>query len=77
MQQLEFHSKQRIHTSHTKVSPEITTIHKFYIIEFNMNYYYKPSLNSCINKYFHSLIVQRNINDSSNDDTGYHDEART
>jgi hypothetical protein len=28
------------------VSLEITTIHKFYIIEFNINYYYKPSLTS-------------------------------
>jgi hypothetical protein len=42
-----------------------------------MNYYYKPSLNSCINKYFQSLIVQWKINDNSNDDTRYHDEART
>jgi hypothetical protein len=49
-----------------------------YIIEFNMNYYYKPTLTSCINKYFQSsLIVKRKINDSSNDDTRYHDEART
>jgi hypothetical protein len=77
MQPLEFRSKQCIHTAHTKVSPEIITIHKFYIIEFNMNYYYKPSSNSCINKYFQSLIVQRKINDSSDDDTRYHDEART
>jgi hypothetical protein len=60
-----------------KVSLEIITIHKFYIIEFNMNYYYKPSSNLCINKYIQSLIVQRKINDSSNDDTSYHDEART
>jgi hypothetical protein len=48
-----------------------------HITEFNMNYYYKPSSNSFINKYFQSLIVQRKINNSSNDDTRYHDEART
>jgi hypothetical protein len=59
------------------VSPEITTIDKFYILEFNMNYYYKPCSNSCINKYYQSVIVQRKINDSSNDDTRYHDEAPT
>jgi hypothetical protein len=60
-----------------KVSLEITIIHKFYIIEFNMNYYYKPSSNSWINKYFQILTVQQKINDSSNDDTRYHNEART
>jgi hypothetical protein len=49
----------------------------FHIIEFNMNYWYKPSSNSFINKNFQSLMVQRKINDSSNDDTRYHDEART
>jgi hypothetical protein len=69
--------KQCIHTTHTKVTPEITTIHKFYITEFNRKYYYKSSSKIFINKYFQSLIVQRKINDSSNDDTRYHDEART
>jgi hypothetical protein len=49
----------------------------FHITEFNMNYYYKPSSNSLINKNFQSLIVQQKINDSSNDNTRYHDEART
>jgi hypothetical protein len=42
-----------------------------------MNYYYKPSSNSCINKYCQSLLVQWKIDDSSNNDTRYHDEART
>jgi hypothetical protein len=43
----------------------------------HMNYHYKPSSNSCINKYFRSLIVQRKIDDSFNNDTRYHDETRT
>jgi hypothetical protein len=60
-----------------KVNPEITTIHKFYITEFNMNYYYKSSSKLFIAKYFQSLILQWKINDSSNNDTRYHDEART
>jgi hypothetical protein len=30
-----------------------------------------------IDKYIKSLIVQRKINNSSNDDTRYHDETRT
>jgi hypothetical protein len=60
-----------------KVSPEVTTIHKFYITEFNCNYYYKSSSKILISKYFHSLIVQWKISESSNDDTRYHDEART
>jgi hypothetical protein len=77
MQPLEFQSKQCIHTTHMKVSPEITTIHKFYITKFNRNYYYKSSLKIFINKYFQSSIVQRKINNSSNDDTRYHDEAHT
>jgi hypothetical protein len=77
MQPLEFRSKQCIYITHTKVSLEVKTIQKFYIIEFNISYYYKPSSNSCINKYSQSLIVQRKINDSSNDDTRYHDEACT
>jgi hypothetical protein len=55
MQPLEFLLKQCIDTTHTKVSPEITTIHNFYIIAFNINFDYKPSSNSCINKYFQSL----------------------
>jgi hypothetical protein len=42
-----------------------------------MNYYYKLSANSFINKNFQSLILQWKINDSSNDDTRYHDETRT
>jgi hypothetical protein len=42
-----------------------------------MNYYYKPSSNSCINNYFQSLIEQRKLNDSSNNDARYHDEAGT
>jgi hypothetical protein len=54
------------------VSPEITTTHKFYITEFNRNYYYKSSLKIFIDKYFQSLIVYRKINDSSNADTSYH-----
>jgi hypothetical protein len=77
MQPLELRSKQCIHTTHMKVSPEITTIHKFYILELNRNYYYKPSSKILINKYFQSSIVQRKISESSNDDIRYHDEART
>jgi hypothetical protein len=60
-----------------KVRLEITTIHKFYITEFNWNYYYKSSSKIFIGKYFRSLIVQQKINDIPNNDTRYHDEART
>jgi hypothetical protein len=75
MQQLDF-DRNNAFTTHTKVSPEITTIHKFYIIEFNRIYYYKSSSEIFIDKYFQSLIVQWKINDSSNNDTRYHDETR-
>jgi hypothetical protein len=76
MQPMEFRSKQYIHTTRMKVSLEITIIHKFYITEFNRNYYYQSSSKIFINKNFQSLIVQQKISDSSNDDTRYHGEAR-
>jgi hypothetical protein len=77
MQSLEFQSKQCLHKTHTKVSSRDYNNPQISQQEFHMNYYYKPSLNSCINNYFQSLIVQRKIDDSSNDDTRYYDEART
>jgi hypothetical protein len=73
MQPLEFRSKQCIHTTDTKMSPEITNpqiLHSKVQQELLLQ-------TKFIKKYFQSLIVQRTINDSSNDDTRYHNETRT
>jgi hypothetical protein len=55
------------------MSPEITTIHNLSHHRVQHELLLQTKI-EFINKNFQSLIVQWKLNDSSNDDTRYHDE---
>jgi hypothetical protein len=76
MQPLEFRSKQRTYNSYEGESRDYNNP-QFLYYRVQHELLLQARFKFKHNKYFQSLIVQHEINDSSNDDTRYHDEART
>jgi hypothetical protein len=77
MQSLEFRSKQCIHITHMKVSPKITTIYSFSYHRVQHELLLQTKFEFIHKQVFLEFNSAAKISESSNNDTRYHDEART